>query len=152
MSHQVRRNLVRKLPPHQAKSAILGDLSRCTWGRLRRPRDTVANRPPNMYGWAVSKALHRSDSSRRFSGGIAGSVSITARSIRSERVAISSIPLRTTGRVPSKLSPSKDPHQPSPNQSPIRHSCESRNPLRHDALITSKPTPHYPTSPSAAKI
>jgi len=120
MSHQVRRNLVRKLPPHQAKSAILGDLSRCTWGRLRRPRDTVANRPPNMYGWAVSKALHRSDSSRRFSGGIAGSVSITARSIRSERVAISSIPLRTTGRVPSKLSPLKDAHQSCPNSSTTR--------------------------------
>ena len=70
-------------------------------GSSARPFATASSSTPRMRGRSASNAAHSSCSGRRRSSGIGSSVRNTARSARSGRVTMSSMPFRITGRAAS---------------------------------------------------
>jgi hypothetical protein len=82
-----------------AKSAMRGNRWGRTCGKTCNPCAAASRSAPRMRGRASSNSRQSVFSGRRCLSDIAASVSRIARSARSARVMISSIPLRMTGRA-----------------------------------------------------
>ena len=95
---QKARARFRRPSPTSAKSAMRGSLSSLVLRQFARPFATASSSTPRMRGRSASNAAHISCSGRRRSSEIGSSVRNTARSARSGRVTMSSMPLRITGR------------------------------------------------------
>ena len=87
---------------HVAKSAIRGSRSSSTSGKVLSPCATAVSSPPKIRERFRSKASHISVSSFHSSSGIGASVRKIARSAKSGRDTMSSMPLSMTGRVEAK--------------------------------------------------
>src|SRR5215471_19649982 len=86
---------------HSAKSAIRGNSSRRVSGKRFRPSTTTSSSAPKMYGRTTSNAVHSSASGLRRLSGIGSNVRNNARSARSGRATMSSMPFRIAGRAAS---------------------------------------------------
>ena len=93
------QNVVSQAVAHSAKSAIRGSRLRQIPDRVRSPWLAASNSAPRMSGRAISNSRHISPSGRRRACGTYGKFRKMARSARSDRVMMSSMPLRMAGRA-----------------------------------------------------